>query len=280
MKKTLKNTIASTLLSVAVTGTALAETPKEIATQAVAAIFTDFDVDKAKALLAEDYIQHNPAVPTGSAAILGFIPALKESGITIKTHRTITDGNFVVTHNTYNNADLFGGKTLVAFDVFRIENGKVAEHWDNLTAVTEPNPSGHTQVDGPTEITDLKLTAENKEIVANFVREILVGGDMSRLGIYIEDANYTQHNSLIADGLSGLGEAIKAWADQGIFMKFTKVHKVIGEGNFVLTISEGTLGDAPKAFYDLFRVDAGKIVEHWDIIADILTESANENGKF
>lgn len=49
------------------TGEHTAMTPKDTATQAVQAIFVDFDVERARALLAEDYIQHNTAVPTGAA---------------------------------------------------------------------------------------------------------------------------------------------------------------------------------------------------------------------
>lgn len=56
-------------------------TAQEIVLAAVTAIFTDFDVEASKGLLAPDDIQHNVAVPTGADPILGFIPALKESGI-------------------------------------------------------------------------------------------------------------------------------------------------------------------------------------------------------
>ena len=57
---------------------------------------------------------------------------------------------------------------------------------------------------------------------------------------------------------------------------------MVGEGNFVLAISEGEVGNKPTAFYDLFRVEAGKIAEHWDVISAILpdSEAANSNGKF
>jgi len=253
---------------------------KEIALAALAALFADYDPVATEKLLTPDYIQHNPAVPTGRAAIIGFLPGLKESGITVKTHRLIAEGDIVVAHSSYSNAQAAGGENLVVFDVFRIENGKIAEHWDNLTAKTPPNPSGHTQTDGPTEITDLDKTADNKKLVADFIDAILVNGKFDMLGAFIDGDNYTQHNSDIADGLDGLGVALEAMAAQGITVKYNKVHKVVAEGNFVLTMSEGTFGNKPTAFYDLFRVDGGKIVEHWDILSEIPAESANDNGKF
>ena len=83
-------------------------TPTEIVLNAVAAIFTSFDPQAAEQLLAPDYIQHSVAVPTGAAPILGFIPALKDSGITVTTHRVIAERDLVVLHNTYDNAALLG----------------------------------------------------------------------------------------------------------------------------------------------------------------------------
>ncbi|MCP4305923.1 MAG: hypothetical protein GY798_05170, partial [Hyphomicrobiales bacterium] len=68
----------------------------------------------------------------------------------------------------------------------------------------------------------------------------------------------------------------------GLTLHIAKAHKVFGDGNFVLVLSEGSLGDQPTAFYDLFRVEDGKIVEHWDVIAPILPDdqAANADGRF
>ena len=255
-------------------------TPKELVLEAVAAIFINFDAAAAEQLLAQDYIQHNPAVPTGAAPILGFIPGLKESGIEVDIHRVIAEGDLVVLHSTYSNAEAFGADTLVGFDVFRVEDGKVAEHWDNLTPVTPPNPSGRTQIDGPTEILDLDKTAENKALVTAFLDTVLKEGAVDRITDFISTETYIQHNSQIADGLDGLGSALAAMAEQGIQMIYTDVHMVVAEGDFVFTASEGTLGGTPTAFYDLFRVADGKIVEHWDVIAEIPADMAHDNGKF
>lgn len=255
-------------------------TPKELVLEAVAAIFINFDPTAADQLLAKDYIQHNPAVPTGAAPILGFIPALKDSGITVETHRVISEGDMVVLHTTYGNARAFGAETLVGFDVFRVEDGKVAEHWDNLTPLAPPNPSGHSQTDGPTAIVDLDKTAENKVLVTDFVNTILKNGEVDRITDFLSTDTYIQHNSQIADGLDGLGSALAALAEQGIEMVYTDLHLVVAEGNFVFTASEGSFGGAPTAFFDLFRVEAGKIVEHWDVISDIPAEMAHDNGKF
>jgi predicted SnoaL-like aldol condensation-catalyzing enzyme len=57
---------------------------------------------------------------------------------------------------------------------------------------------------------------------------------------------------------------------------------VLGEGNFVLVVSEGSFIGKPTSFYDLFRVDNGRIAEHWDTIGEIPSRDQwkNQNGKF
>ena len=280
MKTLIRSLFAGLLVTANLTGAAMADTPKDIVTKGLEALFVNFDPAAAKTYLAEDYIQHNPAVPTGRAPILGFLPALKESGLSADVHRIIAEDDLVVVHSTYKNAQAFGADTLVAFDVFRVEDGKIAEHWDNLTPLADPNPSGRSQTDGPTEITDLEKAADNKALVARFIDTILVKGDMSQLAGFFDGDNYIQHNSMVRDGLSGLGTALKAMAEQGIFMKYDKVHKVVAEGNFVFAMSEGTFADKPTAYFDLFRVENGKIAEHWDVMADIPSEMAHDNGKF
>ncbi len=246
----------------------------------LSALFVDYDPVAAEKLLAKDYIQHNPVVPTGSAPIIGFVPKLKKSGMTVTTHRTIAEGDLVVTHNLYTNAQAMGSEKMVSFDVFRVENGLVAEHWDNLAPMTPPNPSGRTQLDGATQIVDRNKTKANKALVTEMIEAIFIGEEGERLAEFISDQTYIQHNSTIADGLEGLGAAFKEMAEQGIKVKYTQVHKVIAEGNFVFTMSEGLINQTPTAFFDLFRVDGGKIVEHWDIVSEIPGEMAHKNGKF
>ena len=71
--------------------------------------------------------------------------------------------------------------------------------------------------------------------------------------------------------------------ENNLLLQYNKIHKVLGEGNFVLTLSEGKFGKGNHvAYYDLFRVEAGKFVEHWDIIETIPVQAEwkNNNGKF
>lgn len=227
----------------------------------------------------EKYIQHNLAFPDGRDIVIGALPKLKEAGTKVSARRALTDGHFVVLHSEYN---LFGGEK-IGFDVFRFENDKIVEHWDNLQpAPTTKNPSGRSMTDGPTEINDHDKITANKTLVQNFINDILVVGNMDKLAGYFDGDKYTQHNPQIGDGLSGLGKALEVLAKQGITMKYEKIHLLIGEGNFVFAASEGMFAGKPTAFFDLWRVDNGKIVEHWDVMDTIppKVEWKNSNGKF
>ena len=105
---------------------------------------------------------------------------------------------------------------------------------------------------------------------------------MSNIANQVSSEQYDQHNPGIADGLDGLGAALAAFAEQGIVMAYDKLHGIFGEGNFVLTVSEGSLGGVPTSFYDLFRIEDGLIVEHWDVMESIAPaeEHKHNNGKF
>ena len=176
-----------------------------------------------------------------------------------------------------------GAGEQVAFDIFRFDgDGKIAEHWDNLAGLAEPNPSGHTQTDGTMEVTDLDKTEENRELVKNFLYDVMQGNNLDKTPDYFDGDAYIQHNSGIADGVSGLNAALGALAEQGISMVYDEVHMVLAEGNFVLAVSEGTFGGTPTSYYDLWRVENGKIAEHWDVMETIADQSTwqNQNGKF
>lgn len=225
----------------------------------------------------DKYIQHNLGIADGLAGFAALLQSLPPNSAKVNTVRSFQDGDFVFTHTDYN---FFGPK--IGFDIFRFEKDEIVEHWDNLQETAEPNPSGHTMVDGVTKSNNPDKTDTNKTLVKNFVDDILVNGRMEKLAGYFDGDNYIQHSPLIADQLSGLGKALGEWAKQGITMKYDSIHKVLGEGDFVLVVSEGHLAGKHNSFYDLFRVADGKIAEHWDSIEEIPAKESwkNSNGKF
>lgn len=224
-----------------------------------------------------NYKQHNLGAEDGLAGFGKLLSQLPKGSAKVNTVRVFQDGDYTFSHTDYN---FFGPK--IGFDIFRWEKGQIVEHWDNLQETAKANPSGHTMTDGATEVKDLDKTEQNKKLIKAFVEDILVNGKMDKLAGYFNGDNYIQHNPNIPDQLSGLGKALGEMAKVGITMKYDKIHKVLGEGNFVLVVSEGHLAEKQSSFYDLFRVENGKIAEHWDTIEEIPAKEnwKNNNGKF
>ncbi len=224
------------------------------------------------------YIQHNLGISDGLAGFGTALQQLPKGSAKVNTVRVFQEGDYVFAHTDYN---FFGPK--IGFDIFRFENGKIIEHWDNLQQTPNaPNQSMRTMIDGPTTAQDLDKTQANKELVRKFVDDILVNGRMDKLAGYFDGDKYIQHNPQIGDGLSGLSTAMQAMAKQGVTMKYDRTHQLLGEGNFVLAVSEGSFAGQATSFYDMFRVENGKIAEHWDTIETIPPRSdwKHDNGKF
>lgn len=227
---------------------------------------------------AETYIQHNLAFPDGREAILAALPALEQAGTTVRPVRVLGDGAYVAVHSAYR----LSGKDQVGFDIFRFDRGRIVEHWDNLQETADRSRNGHGQIDGPTGIADLERTSENKALVREFADSVLLGRHPERLPSFFDGDAYIQHNPLVADGVSGLTTALRDFAAQGTALRYDRTRMVLGEGNFVLAASEGALGPQPVTYYDLFRVENGKLAEHWDVIEPVMPEGEwkNRNGKF
>src|SRR5687768_10039660 len=143
------------------------------------------------------YIQHNLSAKDGLQGFGELMAQLPPNSARVNTVRVFQDGDYVFAHSEY---DFFGPK--IGFDIFRFEDGKIVEHWDNLQETPAgPNPSGHTMTDGPTQAEDLELTEKHKQLVRQFVEDILVHGKLDKLAGYYDGDHYIQHNPRIADGL-------------------------------------------------------------------------------
>lgn len=225
----------------------------------------------------DKYIQHNLMVGDGLKGFGEVLSKLPKGSAKVDVVRAFSDGEYVFTHTRYN---FFGPK--IGFDIFRFEKGKIVEHWDNLQGIANKTASGRSQIDGISKAVDLNKTNENKKLVKAFVDDILMGKNPEKITTYISTEKYLQHNPAVADGLPALGKALEGMAKAGMPMTYSKNHMILGQGNFVLSVSEGQFLNKHVSFYDLFRVEKGKIVEHWDTIEEIPAKDQwkNKNGKF
>ena len=174
------------------------------------------DQEPASYINPNKYIQHNLGVADGLAGFGEVLQALPEGSAKAKVVRVFEDGDYVFTHTDYN---FFGPK--VGFDIMRFEDGLIVEHWDNLQEIATETASGRTQLDGPTEATDLDKTAENKALIKGFVADVLMGANPGKITDYCSTEKYYQHNPSVADGLAALGEAMQAMAEAGTPMVYT-----------------------------------------------------------
>lgn len=223
------------------------------------------------------YIQHNPHTHEGSEGLEVLFKQISKTSPRVNIVRVFEDGDYVFAHTEYDFAT-----SNIGFEVFRFEGDRVVEHWDNIQSRQGPNRSDHTMVDGSTEATDHARTEPNRQLVRTFVEDILVSRQLENLTLYIDEGRFTQHSPQIADGLPALRSALETRSSTGFLIAYDRIHRVLAEGNFALAVSEGSLDGVHSAFYDLFRVQGGKLVEHWDTIEAIppRSEWKNDNGKF
>ena len=222
------------------------------------------------------YIQHNPRTGEGSEGLAELFARLAKTNPRVTFVRVFEDGDFAFAHNEYDFSSLE-----VAFEVFRFEDGKAVEHWDNIQTKLPPNPSGHDMLDGETTITDIDKTEVNRELVRMFTTQVLVKRQFDRLENYIDD-RLIQHDPEVADGIAALRSKLQTAANGTPRISYKHLHRVLAEGNFVLCMSEGRKAGIHSGIYDLFRVADDMIVECWNTISPMAPRSEwkNDNGKF
>jgi len=244
-------------------------------------IFRKKDPTAVDRYFAESFIQHDPNITDGLAGMKSLAAEVASSpAADITIYRTLVDGDFVLLHSRYDGVGRYGAPA-IAFDLFRFKDGKIVEHWGGQEPEMPPNLSGRTQVDGPTEVLDREKTEANRALVRTYRETVMVSLRFDRIEEFIEDAHYAQHASKIGDGIARLRDRIASVAKEGGQL-FLTPRRFVAEGNFVLVLTDGELPSGPTALYDLFRVENGKIVEHWDVLTPIPPRNQwkNSNGPF
>jgi predicted SnoaL-like aldol condensation-catalyzing enzyme len=120
----------------------------------------------------------------------------------------------------------------------------------------------------------------NKKTVQEFYNFLINKKDFKLASRYIGD-RYVQHNPLVADGPEGL-KAFVEFLKSNFPDARSEIKRVLAEGDYVIihVHSVRIPGTRGRAIFDLFKLENGKIVEHWDTIQEIPESSANNNGMF
>ncbi|MDI2112521.1 nuclear transport factor 2 family protein [Commensalibacter nepenthis] len=225
-------------------------------------LFSDKDIKALELYFSPDFIEHSPLVADG-------IPGLKElvascPDMNYKVSRVLgDDSGLVALHGRFVGLD---ENPLVGFDIYRVENGKIVEHWDGLVAEAEKNISGRTQLDGPTAVDSNADSEANRQLVKKFFTETLIGGDYSGFERYSDGTTFYQHSPDIGDGVQPVINFLEQLKADGTALHYDKIHRTVADGQFVLTHSEGSIAGARHAYFELWRVENGKIIELWDSI--------------
>lgn len=126
------------------------------------------------------------------------------------------------------------------------------------------------------------IANQNKELVVNFYNEVLFQGKYKSIDKYIGD-KYIQHNPHVPDGKEALAKLIKGFVpSSGEVEPFGEIIRVIAENDLVVLHIKNFNWPTKNgsAVIDIFRVEKGKIVEHWDVVQEIPEKSANNNTMF
>ena len=102
-------------------------TNKELVIKAVTEVFINGDATALDKYWSENYVQHNPQIPNGREALKQLISG--GGNMKYEMGLVVADGDFVMVHARITG---FGPKPLIAVDIFRVKEGKLAEHWDVL----------------------------------------------------------------------------------------------------------------------------------------------------
>jgi len=225
------------------------------------------------------YTQHSTGVRDGIEGFVEFFEPFiaRNPKRDIQILRAIEDGQYVFLHVYQSLND--GESEWVTTDFFDTdENGKIIEHWDVISKYAPQTPSGHSSIDGPTEIADLDKTEVNKQIIRDLIRDVLTGEKPANIDNYISSEQYIQHKTEVPDGFEHFKPLVLA-EDRPLI--YQEIVLLVGQGNFVATLCKASWEGQPLAQVDIFRLEAGKVVEHWDNAEPVPPEDEWVNsGKF
>ena len=129
---------------------------------------------------------------------------------------------------------------------------------------------------------DAKTTLDaNKEVVTSFYKLAFNDHKPAAAVEKYVGAEYTQHNPMVADGSLAFIDFVNGFVAKNPHLH-VDIKRVIAEGDLVVTHVLITTSDNDRgaAAMDIFRVEEGKIVEHWDVVQPVPDKPANENGMF
>jgi predicted SnoaL-like aldol condensation-catalyzing enzyme len=145
-------------------------------------------------------------------------------------------------------------------------NTKLQANVDSLTSAIQTLSDNQKQLEA------------NKKLVADFYQELFGDKNVDAIDKYIGDT-YIQHNPALPDGKDALKQGATQWF-KGAPKEKIDIQHLGADGNFVYIHTKVKMGDKTNSVIDIFRLENGKIAEHWDVIQEVPKISANPHPMF
>jgi predicted SnoaL-like aldol condensation-catalyzing enzyme len=235
------------------------------------------DTQAAQRYLAEGYIQHNPNADTGRAGVLAYFgslgaPLAVQERVQAKLVSIVAERDYVamVRVDEYQQPRPY---TTTWFDLFRIEAGLIAEHWDHGRLPAGGTARGYVPPaeNGDQEAalaSDTPQLASNKRLVHDMWRTLLDAQQVEEAPRFLAPG-YVQHNPQANTGLQGFLTFFRQFAQpRPLQPGVAGFIQMIAEGDLVVLATVRRYDDASAPYtttwFDMFRVNEGLLVEHWD----------------
>jgi predicted SnoaL-like aldol condensation-catalyzing enzyme len=135
---------------------------------------------------------------------------------------------------------------------------------------------------GENDLKGTTMSEANKANTVAFHKKAVFEGDVENAFRLYAGGGYRQHNPLIEDGMEGLRKFV-AWILANHPDAHGEIKRVFADGDYVILHSQWHgLSDSPRgeAVVDIYRLEDGKVVEHWDVVQPIPETAANKNTMF
>lgn len=258
----------------------LEETNKSIVISAVDGLLVNGDESALERYWVEDYKQHNPMAPNGRAILKTLFVDNRPDNFSYQPGLVMASGDFVLMHSRVTG---FMEQPAVVVDVFKLEDGKIVEHWDVLQTEVPASESANGNPMFPIEASGDEVSQAEEErnlaIVKAGVQGLLVEGRGEVIEQYWAE-DYKQHNPMVPNGRDILAGFFTEGRSDGFSYE---PGLYLADGEFVAVHSRVTgFSPQPAIVVDIFRVQDGLITEHWDVFQPETpaSESANGNAMF
>lgn len=124
-----------------------------------------------------------------------------------------------------------------------------------------------------------EIVEANKKLVLDFYQQLFGDKDITAIDRYI-GFGYIQHNPTVADGPEALKEAAKKWFEGQGKTKIDVQHIAAEKDLVFIHLKNKNPDGSLKSTIDIFRIEKGKIAEHWDVQQDVPKDAANNHPMF